>query len=150
MFDSLRSPAVLPAPLLGPGTGHPRGLALPTAAPGRTRPFLPLADLRARIGRVRKGNRSRLEPGVDAWQPHVRPQRRRRRRPQQRRPRLQRHQPDASDRGDPRQPLPANPNPAHPRSRGGGGGTLPRYATWDRSSSMSRSWSSTQSPGFRE
>ncbi len=106
-----------------------------------------------RLGRLAPGMRAKGTPS-SPWQADVPLERRRRRRSQQ--ARQQRRRADRRD--DPAaelgQPRPPNPQRPHPDPSPGGGPTLPpsaaQAAVFRRSSSMSASWSSTQSPGLRE
>ena len=96
---------------------------------------------------LRKLRRLRFHPR----QPHIRRQRRRIWRLQQLRDQLQRNQRRDHHSGSFSHQLPANPK-SHKLPRVQPRKLSPRlpYPTASRSSSMSRSWSSTQSPGLRE
>jgi hypothetical protein len=135
-----RRARVAPPPTLGPSRRLvPRRLA---GAPWRF-----LLGMREECARPEPPGPRR----PDLRQPHVPPERRRLRRSQQ--PRQRRDQRNRADprRGQLRHPAPTNP---HRNLSPGAAPILPpsaaQAAVLRRSSSMSASWSSTQSPGLRE
>jgi hypothetical protein len=111
-------------------------------------PRLGEAPIGDRTPRPRRGRRGGLCRD-DLRQADVGFEWRRLRWPQEAGQRLQREQGDDGDCRHLRHPGPPNSNASHPYPRARGAETLPPQAA-ERTASMSRIWSSTQSPGLRE